>query len=425
MDLIIRNAKLMNQKQLMDVGIDRGKFVQIKPKLNLKGKQEIHANGHFLSPPLIDSHIHIDAALSANMLRENKQGSLEEAIAIWSDFKKDISIPTLRKRMKTVIHWLIAQGVQHIRAHTDVNEKEHIFLKELKQLKEDYRPYLDIQIVAFPQDGIYTSSENYDTFVQALHIGVDVIGGLPQAEGTKENGLRSLHTIFELAKAHKTLIDIHADETNDPHSTYTEAIAKLTIKHEMQGKVAVSHATAMHEYDDSYTSQLYDLLNEAKISIVTNPFSNALLQNRNTPYPRSRGTARIDELIENNINVSIGNDNVMDPFGPLGKGHIVEAALLLAHTAQLSHQDHLNRLYQMITYDAAQTLSLTEYGIQVGQDANCVLMQASDPSELIRLSSHCLYSIRHGQIIAQADPYEPTLFLHDRPHSVHFNHKHL
>lgn len=420
MSLIIRNAKLINNEELVDIYIEDGVFKEIDSKIQKEADKEIDAQGFLVSPPLIDSHIHIDAALSAYTLEENISGSLEESIQLWGKMKNDINQEVYFSRMVKVIEWLISQGVQYVRAHTDASEKNNFFIQLLQQLKIEYESLIDIQIVAFPQDGIYTSTSNYGAFLAAVESGVDVIGGLPQAEHNNSDGDASLKLIFDLAKKHQLMIDIHADETNDPQSIFTEKIAQLTLDYGLEGKVAISHATAMHEYEEAYIKTLYPLLKKSQVSIVTNPFSNALLQNRHRPYPRSRGIARVDELLNEEINVSIGNDNVIDPFGPLGKANILQAALFLAYYGQLSNRHQLHQLYEMITTKAAKTLQIDKYGININHPANCIILHAKNREEALRLTSPTLYSIRHGKVISETMPQDSKIYYPYKTKNINF-----
>jgi len=264
--------------------------------------------------------------------------------------------------------------------------------------------YVDLQVVAFPQDGIFSTAGAARSLVRAVEAGVDVIGGIPQQELTREDGIRSVEYVFELAQKHGKLVDIHTDETGDDQSRFAEVIAKETIVNGMEGLVTASHTTAMHNYHNDYAAKLIGLLRRADVNIVTNPGSNLLLQNRLDDYPKGRGHTRVDQLLAAGVNVSVGNDNITDPFGPFGKGSMLQSAHLLIHTAHLSGRPQMDQVFDMVTTNGARTLHLNDYGIEEGNSADCVILDAADEYEAVRLTSECLYVIRRGKIIACSTP---------------------
>ncbi|MEI3605757.1 cytosine deaminase [Pseudogracilibacillus sp. SE30717A] len=420
MDLIIRNARLRGQKSLVDIGIKDGKFERITEKINEKGDKEVDAQGKFVSPPFVESHIHLDAALSVGNPRYNQSGTLLEAIDIWGDFKHNASKESIKNNARRAVKWLVANGVLHLRAHTDSTEPTLKTMEAILELRDEMKELIDIQVVAFPQDGIFAFKGMHKLLEDSLKMGADVVGGLPQVELTREEGIRSVEHAFNLAEKYNTLIDIHTDETGDDQSRFIEVIAKLAINRSMQGKVTASHTTAMHNYHNDYAAKLIGNLRRANLNIVTNPFSNALLQNRLDGYPRKRGTTRVDELRMRGVNVSIGNDNLMDPFGPFGKGHMLQAAHLLAHTAHLSGMEQINDLFNMITVNGARSLNLKTYGIEIGNQADCIILDASDEYEAIRLTSECLYVIRKGNIIVETEPAKRNLYINDSIFNIDF-----
>lgn len=420
MDLIIRNAKLTDQEHLVDIAIKDGTFRVIKEKIDLETKKEINVNGKLVIPPFVESHVHLDSALTAGNPRFNQSGTLLEGINIWSERKKTITKEELKRNAKETIHWLIANGVLRIRAHTDSTDPTLKTMEVILEVKEEMEKYVDIQVVAFPQDGIFAYQGMDDLLVHAIKMGADVIGGLPQVELTREDGIRSIEYIFNLAEKYDKLIDIHTDETGDDQSRFLEVIAKYAIKREMSARVTASHTTAMHNYHNDYAAKVIGNVKRAGVNIVTNPFSNTLLQNRLDGYPRKRGHTRIDELLAQGINVSVGNDNIMDPFNPLGKGNMLQAAHLLLHTAHLSGDEQITELFDLITYNGAKTLGDDQYGIDVNKQADCVILDATDEREAIRLTSDCLYIIRKGQVISQTTPAKRELFIHNEKEIVDF-----
>lgn len=418
--LIIRNAKLRNKDSLVDISIENGKFKDIKE--NIKGEFEkvIDAKGKLVSSPFIESHVHLDSVLSLGNPRLNKSGSLLEAIEISSERKERVTKEEIKENALETIRWLIANGVLYIRTHTDCTEDGLMQLEALLEVKEEIKEYLDIQIVAFPQNGIFTHQETDTILEKSIQMGADVVGALPQVEMTREDGIKSIDYVFNLAKKYNTLIDIHTDETTDDQSRFLEVIAKYTINNEMQGLVTASHTTAMHNYDNDYASKVINLVDRANINIVTNPSSNALLQNRLEGYPKGRGTTRVDELLEAGVNVSIGNDNIVDAFGSFGKANMLQSAHILAHTAHLSGSKDIINLFDMITVNASKTLNLKQYGIKEGNPANFIILDAKDEREAIRLTSEILYVFKNGRVIVETTPAKRNLKINNRDYKVDF-----
>lgn len=421
MDLIIRNAKLRDLDNTVDIGVKDGRFEKIDKHIESKGLKEIDAFGNLVSPPFVESHVHLDSSLTAGDPRENESGTLLEGIGIWGEKKKNLTKEEIKQNAIETIKWEIANGTLKIRTHTDSTEKNLITLEALLEVKEKMKEFIDIQIVAFPQDGIFAYKGMEKLMEKAIEMGADVIGGIPQVEFTREDGIKSIEYVFELAKRHNRLIDIHTDETTDEGSRFAEVIAKYTLENSMEGLVTASHATAMHNYNNDYASKLIGILKRANVNIVTNPSSNAILQNRLDGYPRRRGHTRVDQLIDQGVNVSIGNDNIMDPFGPLGKGNMLQAANILLHTAHLSGNKQILDLFDMITINGAKTLNEEEgYGIKIGNQADFIILNAKDEKEAIRLTSECLYVIRKGNVISETKPAVRSLKLGDKEFSVDF-----
>lgn len=417
--MIIRNAKLKDKKELVDIVIEDGKFKEIGPSLQGDFQEEIDAGGKLVSPPFIESHVHLDSALTVGKPRFNESGTLLEGIEIWGERKQTLTKHDIKNNAIEAVKWLIANGVLYIRTHTDSTEKSLMTLEVLLEVKEEMKEYIEIQVVAFPQDGVFQYKDMDKLMDRAVKMEADVVGGIPQVEMTREDGIRSIEYIFEMAKKYNKLIDIHTDETGDSQSRFLEVIAKYTIENEMEGLVTASHTTAMHNYDNDYAAKLISLVKRSEINIVTNPSSNALLQNRLDGYPRKRGTTRVDELLEAGVNVSIGNDNIMDPFGPLGKGNMLQAAYLLAHTGHLSGNKDILSLFDMITANAAKTLNLKNYGIKVGNPANFIILDAKDEREAIRLTSEVLYVFKNGRMILTTTPAKRNLYL-EKDYKVDF-----
>lgn len=420
MDLIIRNAQLRGRQGLVDIGINKGLFKEISHNIQHTGDKEIDAKGNLVSLPFVESHVHLDSALSSGNPRYNHSGTLLEGIQIWGERKLSLTKEDIKTNAKETLKWLITNGVLKVRTHTDSTEKSLVTLEALLEVKEEMKDYIDIQVVAFPQDGIFAYKGMDILMEESLKMGADVVGGIPQVEFTREDGIKSIEYIFQLANKYNKLVDIHTDETGDDQSRFTEVIAKYAITNGMEGLVTASHTTAMHNYNNDYVSKLMGLIKRADMNIVTNPSSNALLQNRLDGYPRKRGHTRVDQLIENEINVSIGNDNIMDPFGPMGKGNMLQAANLLMHTAHLSGNDQMPQLFDMISVNGLKTLNLLDNKIEVGQQADFIILDAKDEKEAIRLTSECLYVVRKGKVIVETEPAARKLKLNDETYNIDF-----
>lgn len=420
MDLIIRSAKLRGRSGLYDLGIKNGRFAKIGQKLAVDAAQELDAGGNLVIPPFVESHVHLDSALQAGKPRFNESGTLLEAIEIWGERRQDLTKEMIKKSARETILWEVANGVLRIRTHADSTDPDLLTVKALLELKEELSPYVDLQVVAFPQDGIFTSPDAAELMVQAVEAGADVIGGIPQVEFTREDGIRSVEYVFELAQKYGKLVDIHTDETGDDQSRFAEVIAKETIINGMEGLVTASHTTAMHNYHNDYAAKLIGLLKRADANLVTNPGSNLLLQNRLDGYPKKRGHTRVDQLLAAGVNVSIGNDNIMDPFGPFGKGSMLQSAHLLIHTAHLSGRAQMDQVFDMITVNGARTLNLDNYGIEQGAQADCVILDAGDEYEALRLTVECLYVIRKGEVIASSTPAKREVRFDGNPIVVDF-----
>jgi len=421
MDLILRGIKLRNKKGRFDIGIEKGRFAAIERKLEAPSELEINARDRLASPPFIDPHLHLDAVLTVGSPRFNESGTLLEGIRIWGEVKDTLSKDAIKANAIQAIKWSMANGTLKIRTHADTTDPSLTSIKALVEVREEMRDLVDIQIVAFPQDGIFTDPGAAELMEKAVSMGADVIGGIPHNEFTREDGVRDVEFAFELARKHNCLIDIHVDETGDDQSRFIEVMAKQAIVHHLQGKVTASHTTAMHNYNNDYALKLMGILKRAEMNLITNPFDNSVLQNRTDGYPRRRGHTRVDQLLENGLNVCIGHDSIMDPWYPMGKGSMLQAANLLLHTAHMSGYRQIPELFDMITTNSAITLCEQDrYGIEVGKPADMIILDASDEAEAIRLVSDCLYVIRRGKIVCQTSPAKRILRCFGKDEMVDF-----
>ena len=405
MDLIVRNCKLRKKEGLWDIAVTDGIFKAVDRKISAKADREIDADGHLVSPPFIDPHLHLDAVLSVGNPRYNMSGTLLEGIQIWGERKRSLTKQEIKKNAVKAIKWEVANGTLKIRTHADATDPTLLTVEALAEVREEMKDLVDIQIVAFPQDGIYTSADGEALMQRAVEMGADVIGGIPHNEFTREDGVADVDFVFRLAEETGSLIDIHVDETGDDQSRFVEVMAKHTILKGMQGRVTASHTTAMHNYNNDYAFKLIGILKRAEMNMITNPFDNSVLQNRTDGYPRRRGHTRVDELTARGVNVSIGHDSIMDPWYPMGKGSMLQAANLLLHTAHLSGFDQFSTLFDMITINSSVTMNVADqYGIEPGKQADFIILDARDEMEAIRLTSECLQVIRKGKVVVETKP---------------------
>jgi len=411
MDLVVRNARLRRESGVRDIAIREGIVAAIGSRLDIHGAREIDADGNLVSPPFLDTHLHLDAVLSVGSPRYNVPGTLLEGIAIWGERRPSLVKEEVLRNAREAVLWEVANGVQFIRTHADTTDPALVTVEALLELKEEMKDLVEIQVVAFPQDGIFTFPEGEANLRRALDMGCDCVGGAPHLEFTREDGVRSVELAFQLAEKYGRFVDIHCDETGDDQSRFVEVMAKLAIATGMGGAVTASHTTAMHNYNNDYALKLMGIFRRANMNFITAPFDNSVLQNRTDGYPRRRGHTRVDELDAAGINVSIGHDSIMDPWYPMGKGSMLAAANLLMHTAHMSGRDQIRRLFDMITGNSAVVMNVSDrYGIEPGRPANFVVLDATDEFEALRLKSECLYVVRNGGIVCETVPARRSLF---------------
>ena len=412
MDLIIRNAKLRGSETLCDIGIADGLISQIRPRIDAAGREEEDAAGNLVTPPFCDPHVHLDAVLSVGDPRYNASGTLLEGIQIWGERKAALTKEALIANAKQALLWEFAGGVQFVRTHADTTDPTLLTVEALLEVKDQMKDLMEIQIVAFPQDGVFTdpSGEAVNLMERAMEMGADVVGGIPHNELTREDGVRDVELAFRLAEKYGAMIDIHCDETGDEQSRFLEVMLKRTIVTGLGPKVTASHTTAMHNYNNDYAFKLIGIAAKSGVNFITNPFDNSVLQNRTDGYPRRRGHTRVDELDARGVNVSIGHDSIMDPWYPMGTGSMLQAANLLMHTAHMSGYDQIPRLFSMITDNSAVTMQVQDrYGLTEGKPANLLVLDAPDEFEAIRRMPVCLLVVRGGRVALRSTPAERKL----------------
>jgi cytosine deaminase len=406
----------------MDIGVRDGRIVAVEPRLAATGREEIDAGGMLVSPPFVDAHFHMDATLSLGLPRLNRSGTLLEGIALWGELKPTLTQEAVVARAMAYCDWAAAQGLLAIRSHVDVCDERLLAVDALLEVRRRVRPYIDLQLVAFPQDGVFRYPRAMELLRAALDRGVDVVGGIPHFERTMAEGARSVRALCELAAERGLRVDMHCDETDDPMSRHVETLAFEAQRLGLQGRVVGSHLTSMHSMDNYYVSKLVPLMAEARLGVVANPLINISIQGRHDSYPKRRGMTRVPELMAAGLTVAFGHDCVMDPWYSLGTGDMLEVAQMGVHVAQMTGLDAMGACFDAVTCNAARLLGLEGYGIEPGCNADLVLLEARDKVEAIRTRAARLAVLRRGRVIARAPARRATLALEGRPGTVDFLH---
>ncbi len=417
-DLLIKNARLA--EGLMDIGIKDGKIKSLRRNIDDQATLEIDAQGNFVTPPFIDPHFHLDSTLSYGQPRVNQSGTLLEGIALWGELKPTQSVEDFRDRALEFCQWSVARGTLGLRSHVDITDDRLLAVEALLDVREKMKPYMDIQLVAFPQDGFLRSPKSKENLLRALDMGVDVVGGIPHFERTMDEGGSSVRQLCEIAADKGLLVDMHCDESDDPLSRHIEALSAETVRLGMQGRVTGSHLTSMHSMDNYYVSKLMPLMVEAQMNVVANPLINITLQARHDSYPKRRGMTRVKELFEAGINVAFGHDCVMDPWYSLGSHDMLEVAGMGLHVGQMTSVAQIQRCFDAVTLNAAKAMQLDDYGIEPGNSANLVILDCQSAFDAIRLRPARLKVIRNGKVIAQTDQARPTVTLNGETRQIDF-----
>jgi cytosine deaminase len=419
MDLVFRNATLPDGRRA-DIGIDGGRIAAVEPALARQGAREIDVGGDLVTPPFVDAHFHMDATLSYGLPRVNESGTLLEGIALWGELKPQLAQEALVERALRYCDWAVARGLLAIRTHVDVCDDRLLAVEALLDVKRRVAPYIDMQLVAFPQDGLLRSPTALANLKRAIRMGVDVVGGIPHFERTMADGAESVRLLCEFAAEHGLMVDMHCDESDDPLSRHIETLAAETLRLGLQGRVAGSHLTSMHSMDNYYVSKLLPLMVESGVAAIANPLINITLQGRHDTYPKRRGMTRVPELLAAGVPVAFGHDCVMDPWYGLGSGDMLEVAHMGLHVAQMTGQAAMRQCFLAVTETPARILGLAGYGIAPGCRADLVWLDAGDPVEAIRLRAARRLVLRAGQVVSEAPPAHATLHLPDRPATVDF-----
>lgn len=406
--MLLKNVHVDNHEEVVDVRILNGKFSEIKANLAPHdGEEVIDGKENLLLPPFVDSHVHLDATLTAGQPEWNETGTLFDGIRIWSERKQDLTKEDVKSRAKKTLLNMVGHGIQHVRSHVDVTDPHLIAARALLELREELKDQIDLQLVAFPQEGILSYPHGRELMEQAVKEGLDVVGGIPHFEFTTKYGWQSVHFLMALADKYDRLVDVHCDEIDDPASRNLEVLATEAYERGMRDRVTASHTTAMGSYNDAYTYKLFRLLKMSDINFVSNPLVNVHLGGRFDTYPKRRGVTRIKELTGAGINVSFGEDDIQDPWNPLGDGNMLDAVTMGVYIAHLMGYHQLQDAFNYVTYNGAKTLHISDnYGIEVGKPANCILLNAHDFYNALNKHVEVLYNIRHGKVLAETKPAE-------------------
>lgn len=423
-NLLITNVSLRGISGLHQILIEQGvisRITSMDTKLNYSGTI-LDGEGGMAMPPFCEPHIHLDTTQTAGEPNWNQSGTLFEGIERWAERKALLTEEDVKQRALKTLKWQIANGVQHVRTHVDVSDPTLTALKGMLSLKEDLKEWVDLQIVAFPQEGILSYPNGKALLKEAVEMGADVIGAIPHFEFTREYGVESLHYVFELAQKYNTLIDVHCDEIDDEQSRFVETVAALAHRDQIGHRVTASHTTAMHSYNGAYTSRLFRLLKLSGIHFVANPLVNIHLQGRFDDYPKRRGVTRVKEMLAAGINVCFGHDDVFDPWYPLGTGNMLQVLHMGLHICQIMGYEQLNQSLDLISTHSARTMNLQDnYGLDDGKPGNLIILPAENDFDALRRQVPVRYSVRHGKILAQTTPASTSICLSGKDEMVSFH----
>lgn len=427
LDLLILDATLPDGRTGMSVGVRGGKIATVAPGFTAPARDTLDAAGQLLSPPFCDPHFHLDATLSYGLPRVNESGTLLEGIALWGELKPLLKAEDMIRRALAYCDWAVARGLLAIRSHVDTSDPSLLPVEAMLEVKKRVAGYLDLQLVAFPQDGVLRATGSgrrgatgVESLKRALDLGVDVVGGIPHFERTMSEGAASVKLLCEIAAERGKLVDMHCDETDDPMSRHIETLAFETQRLGLQGRVNGSHCTSMHSMDNYYVSKLIPLIAESGVSVVANPLINITLQGRHDTYPKRRGMTRVPELLAGGVDVAFGHDCVMDPWYGMGSADMLEVAHMGLHVAQMTSRRGIQACFDAVTVNAAKVMHLDGYGLEEGKDASFVLLQARDVVEAIRLRATRLKVWRRGVLLAEMLPVAAAMSVPGRPDRVTF-----
>ncbi|WP_421857200.1 amidohydrolase family protein [Oricola sp.] len=417
-DLLLKGGSLPDGS-VADIAVSGGTITAIEPEINAEAGETIDISGNLVSPPFIDPHFHMDATLSYGQPRINASGTLLEGIALWGELKPLLTEEAVIERALAYCDWAVSMGLLAIRTHVDTSDDHAMTgVRGLLAVRDIVKPYLDLQIVAFPQDGFYRAPKARELTLQALDMGVDIVGGIPHFERTMDDGRKSVTELCEIAAGRGLMVDLHCDETDDPMSRHIEQLAYETQRLGLQGRVAGSHLTSMHSMDNYYVSKLLPLMAEAEVAAIPNPLINITIQGRHDTYPKRRGLTRVPEMLRYGITVAWGQDCALDPWYPLGTADMLDVAFMGLHVAQMTSPADMRRCFDMVTSETAKIMGLDDYGLEAGKRASLVVLDAGDPVEAIRLRPERLLVVSNGKVVARRKRQDTDLSLPGRPASV-------
>lgn len=404
--MLFKNARIENAEVTSDFRITDGKFDLIASDIEpLPGEEVVDLGKKLVLPPFIESHVHLDTCLTAGDPVWNQSGTLFEGIECWGKRKDKLSKGDIRDRVKRAVKMQAAHGVQFVRTHVDVTDPSLIAMETMIELREELRDVMDIQIVAFPQEGIFSYPNGKQLMIDAVKLGADAVGAIPHFEFTREYSVESLNFAMQLAAENDKLVDVHCDEIDDEASRGLETVAARALELELFDKVTASHTTAMHSYNNAYVVRLMRLLKMSKINFVSNPLVNTHLQGRMDTYPKRRGVTRVKELTNEGINVSFGHDDIFDPWYPLGTGNMRDVVFMGLHVCQMMGYEDIMDSYKFITTNAARTLHLgDQYDIEEGRPASFVVLDAENYYDALNTNAAVIFSYKKGKKIAQTTP---------------------
>lgn len=411
--MLIRNVRLAGREGMWQILCQGGVIRAIEPmSTQLLSARELDGEQGLVIPPFIEPHIHLDTTQTAGEPSWNLSGTLFEGIERWAERKALLTHEDVKQRAIQTLKWQIANGIQFVRTHVDVSDPNLVALKAMLEVREEMKEWVELQIVAFPQEGILSYPNGKALLEEALKLGADVIGAIPHFEFTREYGVESLHYVFDLAEKYQVLVDVHCDEIDDEQSRFIETLATLAYERGIGHRVTASHTTAMHSYNGAYASRLFRLLRMADINFVANPLVNIHLQGRFDSYPKRRGITRVKEMLEANINVCFGHDDVFDPWYPMGTANMLQVLHMGLHVCQIMGYAQINDSLKLIGNHSARTLNVQDrYGIELDKPANLLILPAENGFDAVRRQVPVRYSIRHGRVIADTRPAETTLHL--------------
>ena len=404
-NLLITGVRIEDGPAGVDIRITDGKFAEIGAGLTPQEGEEVRDyTGKLVLPPYIESHVHLDTALTSGQPRYNESGTLFEGIEVWSERKQTLTYEDVKDRAGRALRQQAQFGIQYVRSHVDVTDPDLTALRALIDLREELKDSMTLQLVAFPQEGIESFPNGRDLMRRAAEMGVDAIGAIPHFEFTREYSVSSLNFAVELAQEYGLLMDVHCDEIDDEASRGLETLATRALEAGIGERVTASHTTAMHSYNNAYFIRLLRLLKLSGINFVSNPLVNTHLQGRMDTYPKRRGVTRVKELTDAGINVSFGQDDIEDPWNPMGTGNLRDVVFNGLYTTQMMSRSEILNSYKFITHNAARTLHLSDYGIEVGNSANFIMLDAPDWFHALSFGAPVLGSWRAGKQIYSATP---------------------